>query len=822
MILDSKKGAAIGVGIAVVIAAAVAASIMGSAPVDEAGDRVAPDDEDMPEAPAVGEAVVEGGDGLSGDVTIGLILPLTGDLAHKGHENWEGSKFGLQQFNKYLEERGEPWQLRMISEDSATNPVVALEKLTSLKAKGIDVVVGPETSASIRNVKGYSDSNNMLLFSCCSSAPGLAIAGDSVYRLVPNDTLQGTAIAKKIQHDGAQVLVPMWRGDAWGDGLAEATIKSIKERGLAVAEGVRYNPESPEFSASVSLLAAQVQELAGDYETDEIAVSIFGFGETVNAAQTASQYDILGDVRWYGGASNVKEIGFIEDPIASEFANKVRFTASQFSISENEVTEQIDEHVLEALGREGYAYINTSHDVVWLLGLSILEAQSTDVDAVKAVLPEVASEYSGALDSVDLNEAGDLSGADYGVWSIIDNEWVLADVYDFETDSIVDPAADAAGLSGDVTIGLILPLTGDLAHKGHENWEGSKFGLQQFNKYLEERGEPWQLRMISEDSATNPVVALEKLTSLKAKGIDVVVGPETSASIRNVKGYSDSNNMLLFSCCSSAPGLAIAGDSVYRLVPNDTLQGTAIAKKIQHDGAQVLVPMWRGDAWGDGLAEATIKSIKERGLAVAEGVRYNPESPEFSASVSLLAAQVQELAGDYETDEIAVSIFGFGETVNAAQTASQYDILGDVRWYGGASNVKEIGFIEDPIASEFANKVRFTASQFSISENEVTEQIDEHVLEALGREGYAYINTSHDVVWLLGLSILEAQSTDVDAVKAVLPEVASEYSGALDSVDLNEAGDLGAADYRIWSVIDNEWVIADVYDFETDSIVPPA
>lgn len=432
--MDSKKGAAIGIGIAAVIAAAVAVGMMGSAPVDEPGDQIVPADEGMP------EATVEVESGLSGDVTIGLILPLTGDLAHKGHENWEGSKFGLQQFNKYLEEGGEPWQLRMISEDSATNPVVALEKLTSLKAKGIDIVVGPETSSNIRNIKGYADSNNMLLFSCCSTAPALSIADDSVYRLVPNDTFQGTAIAKKIQHDGAQVLVPMWRGDAWGDGLTEATVKSIEERGLAAAEGVRYNPESPELSASVSLLAAQVEELTEDYETGEIAVAIFGFGETVNAVQAAAQHDILDDVRWYGGDSNVKEIGFIEDPIASEFANKVQFTASQFSISENRVTEQIDAHVLEALGREGYAYINTSHDVVWLLGLSILEAQSTDVDAVKAVLPEVASKYSGALDSVDLNEAGDLSGADYGVWSIIDNEWVLADVYDFETDSIAPPA----------------------------------------------------------------------------------------------------------------------------------------------------------------------------------------------------------------------------------------------------------------------------------------------------------------------------------------------------------------------------------------------
>ena len=380
--------------------------------------------------------------GLTGEVTIGLILPLTGDLAHKGHENWEGSKFGLEEFNKYLKEIGESWQLKLISEDSATSPVVALEKLTSLKAKGIDIVVGPETSSNIRNIKGYADSNNMLLFSCCSTAPALAIPDDSIYRLVPNDTFQGTALAKKIQHDGIEVLVPIWRGDAWGDGLRESTVKSFEERGFAASDGVRYNPESPEFSVSVSLLATQVDKQVNQYGKDKVAVGVIGFGETVNIMQSASQYDILDEVRWYGGDSNVKEVAFIEDPIASKFANKVKFTASQFSIGENNITKKIDAHVLEALGREGYAYINTSYDVVWILGLSILEAKSTNVDDVKEILPKVVESYSGALESVRLNEAGDLSGADYGVWSIIDNRWILADIYDFETDSITTPNPD--------------------------------------------------------------------------------------------------------------------------------------------------------------------------------------------------------------------------------------------------------------------------------------------------------------------------------------------------------------------------------------------
>jgi branched-chain amino acid transport system substrate-binding protein len=156
------------------------------------------------------------------------------------------------------------------------------------------------------------------------------------------------------------------------------------------------------------------------------------------------------------------------------------------------------------------------------------------------------------------------------------------------TETSETPTVETTGLSGEVTIGLILPLTGDLATHGEENWEGSKLGVVDFNEHLEEIGAPWHLKMVSEDSVTNPVIALEKLSALNAKGIGIVVGPETSSNIRNIKGYSDSNNMLLVSCCSSAPALAIPNDSVFRLVPDDTNQGAALSKLIQHEGIEVL------------------------------------------------------------------------------------------------------------------------------------------------------------------------------------------------------------------------------------------
>jgi branched-chain amino acid transport system substrate-binding protein len=375
--------------------------------------------------------------GLSGEVNIGLILPLSGDLATHGEENWEGSKLGVVDFNKHLEEIGAGWTLKMTSEDSATSPVIALEKLTSLNAKGIGIVVGPETSSNIRNIKGYADSNNMLLVSCCSSAPALAIPNDSVYRLVPDDSNQGTALSKLIQHEGIEVLVPVWRGDTWGDGLSDATTSSFVQRGGIIDEGIRYNPESPEFSASTSLLAEKIRGYVDEYGEDKVAIVFLGFAEILQFVQSASEHEVLDDVRWFGPGANTKEHKLIEDPIGLEFSTNIQFTTVQVAASKNPTYEKVQAHLTETLGRTPNTFVHSSYDAVWIIGLAMLETQSSDVSAIKAILPEIAENYSGAIGPTKLNEAGDLAQADYEVWGIRDGAWVLLGKYSQSTDSVL-------------------------------------------------------------------------------------------------------------------------------------------------------------------------------------------------------------------------------------------------------------------------------------------------------------------------------------------------------------------------------------------------
>ena len=389
---------------------------------------------------------------------------------------------------------------------------------------------------------------------------------------------------------------------------------------------------------------------------------------------------------------------------------------------------------------------------------------------------------------------------------------------DGSTNIVESTPEESSGLSGEVTIGLILPLTGDLATHGEENWEGSKFGVVDFNKHLEEIGAPWHLKMVSEDSATSPVIALEKLTSLNAKGIGIVVGPETSSNIRNIKGYADSNNMVLVSCCSSAPALAIPNDSVFRLVPDDSNQGTALGKLIQHEEIQVLIPVWRGDTWGDGLKEAASNSFTQRGGQVDEGIRYNPESPEFSASTSLLAEKVQGYIDEYGADNVGILFLGFAEILQFTQSAAQHESLDKVRWFGPGANTKEHKLIDDPIGLEFSTNVQFTTVQVAASKNPTYERVQEHLTETLGKTPNTFVHSSYDAVWIIGLAMLETQSSDVNVIRDTIPGIAENYSGAIGSTKLNAAGDLAQANYEIWGIRGGEWVLLGQYTQSDDSI----
>lgn len=384
----------------------------------------------------IGGAGVQGAEPLEGTYTLGHVAPLTGDLSQYGQDGIVAARLAEADFNAYLAGLGAKWRLELAHEDTQTNPVIALEKITALKARGIDNAI-VYSSASVNSIKGYVDANGMTVISGTSTAPQLAVPGDGVFRLVPDDTRQGPALAALIADAGVEAVVPIWRADTWGVGLEEAARAALEGMGIHVDEGIAYSPESPVLSVSASVLAERVGALAAERGAGSVAVLSIGFAETLELVQEASAHDVLGGVAWFCTDGITSNTELLADPIGRAFSESTRLRGTQPAAAETPQRADLEARLLGELGRGPNTYSFGVYDAVWLFGKSVLESGSAEAAAVRAALPLVAAAHNGAMGHTALNEAGDLDSADYSIWGVEGGEWRVVATYVARSGAIV-------------------------------------------------------------------------------------------------------------------------------------------------------------------------------------------------------------------------------------------------------------------------------------------------------------------------------------------------------------------------------------------------
>ena len=358
---------------------------------------------------------------LEGDILIGSLAPRTGGADRYGADIHEASRLAVADFNGYLEKRGESWRLEPVRFDTMTDPEVALQRLEMLNEMGIGVVDGPAIDYGT-GVLDFANDNGMVLVSCCSSTPSLAINDDALFRLLPDQTKHGAAIAALMYDEGIRAVVPVGIDSSWATELLSATASEFEGMGGTVAATTTF--ASTDYTEVTAALDSMVNGQIDDNRIDRVAVLYVGFGEAPEFLNAASHHKILGDVRWFGADQNTASPNVLDDHAATEFAKKVEFTVVQPTIQDNPVSERVHSIVGGHLGREASPYAGIEYDAVWLLGLSILYAGSADGAAVAEELPGVASRYVGALGSTTMTPAGDISDIDYAAWAIKDDQWL--------------------------------------------------------------------------------------------------------------------------------------------------------------------------------------------------------------------------------------------------------------------------------------------------------------------------------------------------------------------------------------------------------------
>lgn len=374
------------------------------------------------------------------DITIGALFSITGNWSTLGVTSKAAMQVGIADVNAYLASGSSGYHFTASIQDTKLDPQAALTALTALKQSGVEVVIGPQSSAEVAALRAYVNDNAMLLISQSSTAGSLAIPDDNVFRLTPSDTLEAVALVGVMKADGVATVIPFWRNDAGNVGLQVATRALFGAIG-SVKAGVQYDAATTDFAASLAALKTQVQAaIAERGGTDGVAIAHAGFDEVVEIFKLASADPVLSSVRWYGTDGTALNEPLRTNAVAAAFATHVDFWTPTPGVDEGARDRwgPVAERIEELAGAAPDAFALAVYDAVWLTAQAYLAAGGTGhTQALKSALVTAADGFYGASGWTKLNAAGDRRFGDFDFFALSQSgssfSWVLAAQYNTQT-----------------------------------------------------------------------------------------------------------------------------------------------------------------------------------------------------------------------------------------------------------------------------------------------------------------------------------------------------------------------------------------------------
>lgn len=356
------------------------------------------------------------------EVVLGGLFSLTGNWSAFGKTRRAAMELAVEDVNRYLEGNSASFRFATLIEDTKLDPALALEKAKALRAKGVRLLIGAQSSAEVAQLKPYVDANGMLLVSGSSTAGSLAIAGDNVFRFTPSDSLEGVAVTALMWDDSIRAVVPVWREDPGNADLAKAIRASFWERGGRVLGGTSYARTTTSFAPTIAALRAELQRVTKQVAPAHVAVYLAGFDEVAGLLAAAQDDPLLSSVRWYGSDGAAHATSLIENGKAARFATAVGYPNPVFGLEEGarDVWAPLVERIRARTGTEADAFSLAVYDAVWVLARGYVASggASLSIDQLKSAFMTAASTHYGATGWAVLNAAGDRKYGDFDFWAI--------------------------------------------------------------------------------------------------------------------------------------------------------------------------------------------------------------------------------------------------------------------------------------------------------------------------------------------------------------------------------------------------------------------
>lgn len=351
-----------------------------------------------------------------------------------------------------------------------------------------------------------------------------------------------------------------------------------------------------------------------------------------------------------------------------------------------------------------------------------------------------------------------------------------------------------------IRVGALLDLTGD----GKTLGIASQAALEVAAEEIEEDSDgEITVELDIRDTGLDPAKASSELQSLLDSGIRVIIGPQTSSEVRATIDQVNAAGALMVSHGSTASSLAIPDDGVYRMVPDDKVEGAATADLIGEQGQTTVVTVHRDDPGNNGLVDSVSTSFSGAGGTVVTGPVYEPDTADFSDTIAALEGAIAG-AGEYP----AVYLAGFEEVADVfAAAAAGTETLGGAAWYGGDGSARGQAVIDDEEAADFASDVGGFPSPLLILSKKVLKKaagtIDE-IEERSGEEPDAFALGAYDALQIAVEALSDPSATEGPALRSAFVAATEGYTGITGPIELNEAGDRATGSFAFYAVCESD------------------
>ena len=353
-------------------------------------------------------AAVEGGSASAdGVLTIGTLLPVTGDLAFLGPPEVAGARLAIEDINAAGGVLGMDVVLHE-GDSGDTNQDIANPEVDRLIALNVDAIMGAASSAVSKLVIDKITTNNIIHFSPANTSPDFTTYDDNgmYFRTAPSDLLQGKVLADQVAGEGNETVAVLYRQESYGQGLADAFKENFEAAGGTVDPFTAYAVDTENFDAEVDAMVAAGPD----------AIVVIGFAESANILTTMHERGIgpLSGTNVWGVDGNIGGIGAeLADPGIIAGMKGTEPSVDLSSITD--FTDRLDAAYEGGVGGV-FAYGAETYDAIVIVALAAIAAGCDDPVEVAAQINGVTkdgvkcTDFATCADLLGGNEDPDYDG----------------------------------------------------------------------------------------------------------------------------------------------------------------------------------------------------------------------------------------------------------------------------------------------------------------------------------------------------------------------------------------------------------------------------